>query len=174
MKLTPNNIRPESLRSLETDFGSSTSRYIYRKIAAAILFNNESYPIGFIKFFYQQQLQTDGQLIAPPNPEQWIFCNGDIINDEQSVLHGLATPDLRGLFPKHGEQGNTGGQSSVNLTHNHGGYTHTTSDSGHHNADGGSGAHGGSYHKHSMPNSMTSAENSIPPYLEVQPYMRYK
>jgi len=174
MKLEANNVRPDTIRGLEADFGSSTARYIFRKLAANLLFNHESYPIGFIKFFYQQQVLTDGNLIPPPNPEQWVLCDGSLISDSQSILDGRNAPNMVGLFPKYDAQDLVGGQNDINLRHNHNGNTAYASDAQDYNTDGGGGSHGGSFHRHSIPSNLSSTENVVPPFAEVQPYMRYK
>lgn len=175
MSINIPKVRPELLKSMEADFGSTIARQIYKNIMDNIYFTLENFPLGTIKLFYQAQTLTDGvTLIDPPNPDIWIKCDGEIIADPNSILNGLATPILDDKFLKHTTQDLEGGQYTIDLRHNHGGWTGYESDGGANSADGGGGAWRPSYHRHSIPTSGKSAEPVIPPYVTFIPYMRYK
>lgn len=164
--------RPEEIKKFESDFGSSIAQYIYKKYIDNMYFAKDNMPIGTIKLFYAQMRTTEGLFIDPPNPDIWFFCDGRLITNPESPLYNLNTPDLTGRFPKMAPQGEIGGQETVNLQHNHSGYTQYASDSGQYSADPGGGTVGGSYHRHSISNDLSPNENVIPPFVSLQPYVR--
>lgn len=169
------SIKPETLKGLEVDFGTSTAASIWRKIVNNQTWVERALPIGAIIFFHESITEADGTPKDPPNPDIWIFCNGQIINDSDSPLNGQAVPNVLDLFPKGSEsQGLTGGNSTLNIQHNHGGRTGTTDDRADTNADADNDRSTGSPHYHSMDNKWSTAEPIIPKYTALQGYMRYK
>ena len=78
-------------------------------------------------------------------------------------IKGSATPHL------------TGGQPTINLNHNHGGIVGYTDDrQPDFQADAGTNYVTGNNHTHSMSSAWSSTENVIPPYADLQAYMRIK
>lgn len=169
------SVKPEQLRGLETDFGSSISASIWRKIINNHAWVEKSIPIGMIMFFYEQITEADGDPKDPPNSDIWLFCDGSTISDSDSPLDGQKIPDLRNYFLKGSETyGLTGGQSTLNIQHNHGGQTGVVDDTQGFVADTGNDHDTGAPHSHSIDTRWSSAEPIIPKYFELQPYIRYK
>lgn len=166
--------RPELLKGLEADFGTTIASQIWKKIAETIAYSHVNCPLGAIRLFYSAQQKTDLSYVEPPNPNIWILTDGRIINDSESILNGLNTPNLSGRFIKHTLQGMLGGQTTVDLRHNHGGGTTYARSYGFYCADPGGGAEQGSWHNHSIGYDLSTPENFIPPHVKLQAYMRYK
>lgn len=169
-------LRPQRIYAHESDFGTSAARYLWQKMINNHAFVEKSFPIGFVLSFYASQTFPDGTRIQDPNPEIWQLLNGSTVNDPDSPLNGVVLPDFRDLFLKGAtQQGIQGGQYTINISHSHGGQTGVTDDrESTPYADSGNDYNTGSPHTHSMSSAWSSAENVIPPYIELQMYMRIK
>lgn len=171
------SLKPETLRDIEIDFGTSIASSIWRKVVDNYQWVEKSVPVGFILFFYGEITEADGTPKDPPNPDIWGYCDGSIINDPDSPLNGQALPNLIDLFPKGSDTiGTLGGQSTIDISHSHGGATGATDDTTKpfFTADNGNDRREGSLHTHSMNTKWPTDEPIIPKYFSVQPYMRYK
>lgn len=172
MIVTP-PLKPELLTQVETDFGSTICKHIFRKIMFYQLWVNRSLPVGMILSFYGSQEFAGGGLIDKPNGKFWQWCDGGVINNPNSPLNGQNTPDFKEKFLKGGLTiGALGGQSTINLSHNHGGVTSVENQTGGGGADAGGDAAQGTFHAHSIASNLSSAESVIPPYFETQYYLR--
>lgn len=176
--LTP-QLKPNALQKIESDFGSTIASFIWKNVLQHQLWVNRSIPLGSILSFYGSQLlaRTDliDELIPQPDSSFWQWCDGSIINNANSPLFGEATPDFREKFLKgYPILGLIGGQSTVNLSHNHGGTTSSRSDgSTQIIADvGNDPIRAGAEHAHSISYDWSANESFIPPYSEVQYYLR--
>lgn len=178
MIITPQT-KPALMRSLEADFGSTIAAAIWKKIVAHQNWMDKNVPVGIIMFFYGSQLYANNDPIEPPNG-CWQICDGGEVTDANSPLLGQFLPDLRELFLKHGETiGDTGGTDTFTLEHNHGGAT--TTDKYMSNPDNPSDINSddapdeplGSFHAHSIGMDLVASSYvKVPPYVELQPYMR--
>lgn len=176
MTVKINTLKPTPLSTHETDFGTSIAQSLWEKVADGQNWLNLTVPIGYLMFFNASQTYANGTSIPKPNPELWFLCNGDQIIDPDSPLNGVLVPDLRNLFLKGGNTlGLTGGALTTNLAHTHGGITVPENDeSGRSNADQGGDHVAGSLHHHTIFSQWSSAEPIVPPFRELQVYMRYK
>jgi len=168
-------IKPETIKALESDFGTSVASSIWRKIINNHTWVERAYPVGTVLFFHESITEADGTPKDPPNPDIWKFCDGSAIVDSDSPLNGQNTPNVLDLFPKGSStQGLTGGNSTLNIQHNHGAGTGVTSDALGPFADVGSDHNTGSFHNHSIDNRWSTVEPIIPKYTALQAYVRYK
>ena len=168
-------IKPTPLLGLEADFGSSVAASIWRKIINNHTWVERAYPIGSILFFHESITEADGTPKDAPNPDIWQLCDGSVISDADSPLNGQAVPNMLDLFPKGSTvEQNTGGQSTLNIQHNHGGSTGVTDDRGGRIADTGGDKSTGAPHTHSIDTRWSTAEPIIPRYTALQFYIRYK
>ena len=176
MSINVPNLKPNRIYANETDYGTSAASFIWKKMINNQNWVEKNIPIGFVLYFYASQVYPGGGVIAKPNPQIWVECDGRLISDARSPLNGQNAPDLTNWFLKGSSAiGNTGGQNTVNLTHNHGGQTGVTDDR--HpidEADTGNDYNTGSPHTHSIGSNLTSSEPVIPPFVGLQMYMRYK
>ena len=166
--------KPELLKSLEVDFGTSIAQSVWQRIAWQLNFMNASVPIGLIMYFYQSQTLANGSPIPTP-VGSWQFCDGGSITDPDSPLQGQNTPDFRLVFQKHDTPIlTTGGVATQNLAHNHGGFTGFTTDleNNFRSGLGGDKARGNN-HRHAILSDLGNI-SVLPPYIELQPYMRIK
>lgn len=172
MTITVPNLRPTSLRSFEVDFASTIAEAIWRRIVQALNFYNDAVPVGLVMPFYQSQKYAN--LDPIPNPTaMWQFCDGAPVANAASPLFGQSVPDLRSVFHKGWSSiGASGGAASLNLSHNHS-PTGTTDDTsfGQWTVDAGEERRSGTPHYHEVNNAL-GAQNLIPPFIELQPYMR--
>jgi len=167
-------IKPEVIKGLEVDFGSTVSAAIWRKTINNHTWIERAMPVGSIMFFHEAIREADGDQKSPPNPNIWKLCDGLVVNDPESPLNGVAVPNMMDRFPKGSHTGRqTGGQYTINLNHNHGG-TGYTDDRGGRSADVGTDHSTGILHNHSMSSAWSTSETMIPKYTALQPYIRYK
>ena len=166
-------LKPSVLRSIETDFGSTICKAIWRKVMMFQLWTNRSLPVGMILNHYGSQTYANGDPLAGPNTDYWQWCDGGVIANANSPLNGQNTPDFKEIFLKGASTiGTIGGQPTINLQHNHGGitsYEHQANGSG---GDSGGDTTVGTFHAHGIANNMSTAESVIPPYKEIQYYIR--
>jgi hypothetical protein len=176
MTIRKNEIKPQVLAVHEVDFGTSIARAIFAKIADFHNWTESSIPIGYLLYFYASQINTDGSMIEKPNENLWVLCDGRLIEDPESPLDGTHSPDLRKLYLKGGDEiGLTGGQTTINLSHNHTSRLAFENDeSSGRGATGGSDHRAGSNHTHTVASRWPTAEPIIPPTIEIQIYMRKK
>lgn len=175
MTVKTNLLKPERLQSHEVDFGTSIAQSIWNKVADYQNWTNSNIPIGYLLFFHGSQTYPNGTLIPKPNPNLWHLCNGSIINDPDSPLNGVTPPDLRKVYLKGGSViGNTGGQTTINLSHNHSTTLVSTNDKGNINGSSGGDYKGGTAHTHTINTQWSPTENIIPPTREIQIYLRKK
>lgn len=169
-------IRPRLLRGHETDFGTTIAASLWLRLINNHAWVEKSIPLGMVLFFYTSQTEADGTPITQPNPDIWQPCDGRTINDPDSPLNGQTLPDLRDLFVKGSSTpGQTGGQSTVNLSHNHGGATGVTDDrQPDFQADHGTDHLTGAPHTHSIDSRWSSTESVIPKYFGLQAFVRFK
>lgn len=167
--------KPKKFTSVETNFGTTIAKGLWIQAAQMLEYVNKSYPIGMLIYFYGSQAGLPEQ----PDPRFWKFMDGTAITNPDSPLYGISFPDLRNKFirnPAPGEsQGSTGGVSSIDLSHNHTGYTLYTDDTGPILTAldfGGDNLHAvGSNHRHTI-DTTTIIYNTIPVSTQVQVYMR--
>lgn len=165
--------RPDLIKQLEMDFGSSTAKSIWRKVMYWQLWTNRSLPIGAILGFFSSMTYANGDPLEEPNSAYWQWCDGSPITNAGSPLNGENTPDFKEKFLKGNSTiGLLGGQSTINLQHNHGGYTGYTADTNGSGGDFGSDAFQGTVHRHAIANALSTTESVIPPYHEIQYFMR--
>lgn len=169
-------LRPQRIFSHEADFGTSAAQYLWQKMINNHSFVERCFPIGFVLYFYGSQTYANGTRIADPNPEIWALLDGHVVNDPDSPLHGVTLPNVNTFFFKGGtSEFSQGGQPTINLAHSHGGATGVTDDR--HPID--EADHGGNYasgspHFHAISTMWSSVEPIIPPYVDLQMYMRIK
>ncbi len=174
MASLPNKIQKFS--DLENDAFTTIAQANWQKAASLLEYANLSYPIGMLLFFYASQ----DNLPAQPDPNNWKFMDGTVVDNANSIYNGLTVPDLRGRFVRHPGTGEifpaAGGVNSIYLDHTHGPGTHSSYDYGGLDLDNGgevSGAVGA--HSHTITGSFGLIQNpvsTIPAYREVQIYMR--
>lgn len=165
-------LNPSLLKTFESDFGTSIAQVLWRKIVDHVNWLNAALPVGTVEYFHGGQLYANGDPIAPPN-SCWQLCDGSVVSNPNSPLNGQTLPDMRGRFLKGGTTpGTTGGSDTMNLAHSHGGATAATFD-GEDSFDsaGGSAQGGPSFHNHSISTALGTVSR-LPPYAELQPYMR--
>jgi hypothetical protein len=169
-------LKPPRIFTHEADFGTSAARYLWQKMINNQAFVEKCFPIGYVLYFYASQTDANNVPVTAPNPEIWGLLDGHTVNDADSMLHGVVLPDLRGYFLKGGAiQGLTGGQSTINISHSHGGQTGVTDDRQPDvQASYGGGYNTGCPHYHAMSGAWSSTENIIPPYVSMQMYIRIK
>ena len=173
--ITIPSVRPDTLKNIEVDFSSTIATAIWKKIVNNHTWVSGALPIGYVLFFQGGMTDANGIQIDPPNPNIWTPLDGSTINDPDSPLNGQTLPDVRDLFPKSSDtQGLIGGQSTINIQHNHGGQTGITDDRAGRNADDNNDHRTGSPHYHSIDNRWPTDEEILPKYFEVQAYIRYK
>ena len=164
--------RPENLNSIEVDFGTTISGSIWKKVRDLEIFINDNLPIGLVIQFHASQQYANGLSIDLPGT-QWQFCDGTVVSNPESPLLGVSVPDLRSKFLAGDEPlGVFGGGTNHNLSHNHGGVTLDGSDKATETqSDPGFVYLEGSIHNHSVATS-NLAMTPLPPYRELQFYMR--
>jgi hypothetical protein len=169
-------LKPTRIYANETDFGTSAASFIWKKIVNNQNWVEKNIPIGLIIYFYASQTLDTGVPVAVPNPEIWTKCDGSLITDSNSPMNGQHAPDLRDKFFKGSDTiGSTGNQTTINLQHSHGGQTGVTDDrQPDYQARSAGGHNTGSPHYHAISSSLSTVEPIIPPYVELQIYMRYK
>lgn len=176
MTIISNIKRPEDLASHEVDFGTAVAESLWKKTGFMQNWLNSSIPIGYLLFHHGGQTLANGDPITPPNPETWALCDGSQIIDANSPLNGQFTPDLRKIFLKGATViGLTGGQTTINISHSHGNnLVVENDDNGNTNARSGGDYNAGTPHTHAVSSAWSSAEPNIPPFKELQIYMRKK
>lgn len=170
MATIPNKV--ERFSDLEMDAFTTIAQANFQKAAGILEYINKCFPVGMLLYFYGSQ----SALPAQPDTRYWKLCDGTAVSNANSVFNGVTLPDLRGKFFKHPATGDTypaiGGSNSVNLAHNHTGFTEYNSDYGSLDMDDG-GERGAAFgnHRHTISSSMGSV-STIPAYREAQVYMR--
>lgn len=170
MATVPNQI--VKFTELEIDAFSTIAQATWQKAAGIIEYANKSFPMGMLLFFYASQENLPEQ----PDPKYWKYCDGSTIVNANSIYNGVASPDLRGRFFKHPGTGDTfpilDGSDTINIAHDHGGFTGPGADFGETQLDNGeerAGAFG--THIHSIASS-SGVITIIPAYREAQVFMR--
>jgi hypothetical protein len=177
MTIKENVLKPERMQANEVDFGTSIAQWLWSKIANYHNWTESNIPIGSLMYFHGSQTYADGSPIEKPNDSLWVLCDGSQIVDVNSPLNGMFTPALNDMiFLKGGNVvGETGGQDTINLSHNHGTNLVSENDeSGTSNARLGGDYRAGSPHTHTIATQWSSAEPIIPPHRQLQIYMRKK
>jgi len=109
----------------------------------------------------------------PSLPGNWVECNGQVLNDPASPLHGAIMPDLNGgnrFLRGSATSGGTGGTTS----HTHSVSTPTAGPSATVTAQSGVGATAGSStHTHNT-NFSTGGADGTPPYMNIVWIIRIK
>lgn len=168
-------VKPEILKALEADFGTSISASIWMKLINNQNWIEKSLPIGALLFFYNSQKKADSSAIERPNANIWIELKGQTISDPNSILNGQTLPDLRDLFLKGSNvQGTIGGQSTINIQHSHHGRTGYTDDRQEQNSHRGTDFQTGASHYHALSLEWSTAEPIIPKFFSMQTFMRFK
>jgi hypothetical protein len=165
--------KPALLRSIETDLGTSIAKGIWGRLKDQLQWINESIPLGGVYFFYDSQTYANGSPIADPN-SCWQFCDGSPIVNPNSPMFGQNTVDLRDLFGRGGTlaEFTLGGQSTINLDHDHDATT-TAQSALNNETQTRSGNAGMAWGTHTHPVSLQLLTvPNIPPFVELQPYMR--
>lgn len=169
-------IPPKLLKSLEADFGSSVANAIWKRMIEHQNYINASMPVGLVMWFYGSQRYADGSpgtLITQPS-SNWQFCNGGLITNTNSPLLGQNVPDLRQRFLRGGSTiGTLGGSNVLVLAHSHGGFTGSTDDreGSPPRTDDDVERNIGNPHVHPIDADLSNRPK-LPPYTELQPFMR--
>jgi hypothetical protein len=175
MTIISNIKKPEELETHEVDFGTAVAESLWKKTAFMQNWLNRAIPIGYLLFHHSGQTLANGSPIPTPNSDTWVLCDGSLITDVNSPLNGQFAPDLRKIFLKGAATtGSTGGQTTINLSHSHGNTLVAKSDKGNINGRSGGDYNGGTNHTHTINTKWSSAEPIIPPFKELQIYMRKK
>lgn len=176
MTIKINEKKPDNLETHEVDFGTAVATTLWKNTGFMQNWIEKAIPVGYLLFFHGGQTFPNGEPIPSPNQDLWVLCDGRQIIDPNSPLHNQFTPDLRKIFLKGGHEiGLKGGQSTINLQHNHGDTLEMENDdNGNTNAKGGGDYVSGNFHTHSISTAWSSAEPIIPPFKELQIYMRKK
>ena len=163
---------PALLKTFEADFGTSIAQTLWQRIIDHLNWLNTALPVGSVLYFYASQTYANGSQIAGPGP-CWQLCDGAEITDPNSPLVGQFTPNMLGRFLKGSETPDQiGGSDTVNLAHNHGGATGAIFDGENNFNSGGDNEQGGpSFHNHTISTDL-GVILRLPPYAELQPYMR--
>lgn len=103
-------------------FGELTSVELFNAVAQNLNYLIDSSAPGTII-----PIMIDFPGTPTPNPALWQACEGGFVTDSLSPLVGQAVPDMRDKYLKGaaslGQSGQTGGSNSIDLTHNHTGFT---------------------------------------------------
>ena len=134
-------------------------------------------PVGSVTSWLKSYTNT------PALPENWVECNGQTLNDEESPYHGQVIPNLNGdnrFLRGNSTSGATGGSA----THNHKYYTYVSSND---NSFSGSANPGGRSYNSSgntinlnlsgtvvQGDLYTEKVSTLPPYYNVTWIMRIK
>jgi hypothetical protein len=163
-------LSPALLKTFESDFGTSIAQVLWRRIVDHQNWINAALPIGSVIFFYGSQQYANGSTIVDPNA-CWQFCDGGAVVNTNSPLLGQNVPDLRGKFLRGDDvEGLLGGSDTINLSHNH--ETGALFDGENNYNSGGDNEQGGpSFHNHPIGSDL-GVILRLPPYAELQPYMR--
>lgn len=178
MTIETTSLKPEIIKRIESDFGSTIAAFIWKKVLEHQLWTNRSIPIGSIMTFFGSQLLArtgpSDVIIPQPDASFWQWCDGAAITNANSPLLGANTPNFQEKFLKGlATAGLFGGQSTINIQHNHGAITSSETDrSPEQIADDGSDHTNGGFHAHTVANSWPTAESVIPPFIEMQYYLR--
>jgi len=166
--------RPAVIGGLEKDFGTTIAASIWFKIINNHAWVERNIPIGFILPFHRDIQPVSGPALPDPSSDIWQFCDGTLISDADSPIDGQNVPDLRNAFLKgtSGTQLLTGGQSQVDLAHQH---TIAAVDARQPDvqADDDDDRLEGILHSHTTPSDLT-LENVLPLHIQYHAYMRYK
>lgn len=156
---------------LEKDFSTSIAQALSIKDAHNINSLDKAYPVGMLLFMVNSQ----SNLPSTPDLSFWQLCDGSTVTNTLSLLNGQTLPDLRNRFIRHPQASDSpismGGQDSVNLLHDHGGNTGSTSDRNDFQLDGGGEMFEASEHSHTISSSLGTT-STVPEYLELQLYVR--
>lgn len=167
-------VRPQTITSLEQDFGTSICTSIWLKLINNHAWVDKNIPVGFLLSLFRDIQPVSDPALSDPNPDIWQFCDGTVINDSDSPLDGQAVPDMRNLFLKgaSGVQFSTGGQSSIDLTHTHviGINDNRT---GLNRVDNNNDRQSGGPHDHPLSNDW-GVFPVLPLYAQYHAYVRYK
>lgn len=165
----PNKI--EKFKTLETDFGTTIAEALWKRAAQHINYFNKCYPIGMLMLFHE----TQPNLPATPDTRFWKLADGTAVVNANSVLNGVVLPDLRDQFLRHPATGevvlSTGGVSTVNLAHNHGGLTGVTDNRGAFNMDGGDERSAAAPHAHTIASDL-GVVSTLPLFIALKVYVR--
>jgi len=166
-------LKPKILTKVETDFGSTISKGTWKKLLDFQMWMNRALPVGMILSFFSSQTDIVNNPIQAPNPANWQWCDGSPVSNVNSVLFGQNMPNFKEKFLKGFHSGGIdGGSATIDLSHNHGGVTGIATDRANPASEAGSDSRNGSPHTHAISTSLTNPENFVPPYLEVQYFMR--
>lgn len=116
---------PAPLRPLQYDFATSVAQALWSKAKDMTEHADAAMPIGAVMFM----IATQPNLPNLPNPAYWQLCDGSVVTNTLSPMHGQTLPDLRNIFIKHPKLGDaalisSGGDNTRSFNHNH---TATTS-----------------------------------------------
>lgn len=167
-------LQPQLLTDMETNFGSTIATAIWAKMIEHINWIQLHVPIGMILMVHKNKTGPSVSWPTITIPNSWQFCDGSLITNPDSPLFNQNVPDLRNLFLKHSDIiGQTGGADSINLYHNHSGSTGTTDDSDFSAKRTDDGDEVGKYnhHSHGISGDL-GTYTKVPPFHELQPYMR--
>jgi len=166
----PNQIN--KFTSLEMDFGTTICPALWVKAAQLAQYVNASFPIGMLMFFEGSQ----ENLPAQPDSARWAFLDGSVVSNAGSPFNGVTLPDFRNKFFRHKTTGevvmSVDGSNTINLAHNHTGFTGYASEWDSLKLDNGDerGQAIGS-HRHTIASAL-GAVTTIPGYHAVQCYVR--
>jgi hypothetical protein len=166
---TPKTVK--KFRDLEADFGTSQAQALFQKAAQTVNYINACVPVGKILLFHA----TQDNLPEGIDTRYWQKMDGSAVTNPLSPLFGQTLPDLRKRFWRHPTTGETvhtlGGANTIDLTHNHGGYTGYTDDRDDFQMDNGEEKHEANVHRHSIANG-SGVVSTIPQYRELQVWVR--
>lgn len=164
----------EKLKALENDFSTTVAVALWKKAAQLVNYLEQSYPIGYVLFVHG----TQSNLPHLPNSKYWQEIDGTTISDINSPMNGVALADWRGKFFRHAKTGetifSTGGANTLNLQHSHGGVTGVTNPRYANLMNDGSTNGDLAEHNHSISPDLSNPVTTVPLYIMLRTYVRYK
>lgn len=169
-KITP----PDSVQkfiSLDEDLSTTIATALWKQAAQLVAYMNQSVPVGTIIWFRDTQTGS-----TTPDPKYWQEMNNSPVTNTLSPFYNIVLPDLRNAYIKHpgpGQgQNEYDGTDALNLSHNHGGWTGYGTDVGAFNADNNDDEDGPTYHRHPIPNALTTPIDIKPLFFGYRLYLR--
>lgn len=68
--------RPEFLKEMNKDFGTTVCEYIVKNIADSVMFSHDMYPVGYIQMFFQSQKLTSSGTTPPLGYQRSVKITG--------------------------------------------------------------------------------------------------
>lgn len=164
-------ITVKKFRDVERDFGTSIAQALMQRAAQTINYLNASVPVGRLMVFHA----TQDSLPEMVDTQYWQLMDGSTVTNTLSPLLGTVLPDLRKRFLRQQvdaeTNGSIGGSNTVDITHNHGGYTAYNDNRDDFQMDNGEERKEANLHRHQIL-SGSGVVSTIPQYRELQIWIR--